>query len=86
VGLQSWAKARQKGENPRINTTSKAFQDTLYAWEGRDWIKRTPTHVEVIDRAALQAHLAELGVDEPPKRTIAEIEREIAERRQASNA
>jgi hypothetical protein len=87
VGLKQQSKEVLRGGNGGHNDVSEKLGEKLgeklRQWEERGWIIRTPSHVEAVEHAALQARLAELQ-ELQPKRTIADIEREIVERRQAN--
>jgi hypothetical protein len=81
IGATQHAKRRARGWGSGLNRTSDSFQRTLYYWSRDGWIERTDTHVEVLDRAALEARQAELQQLHPPRKSIAELEREIAARK-----
>jgi hypothetical protein len=77
VNPSQWATKIQQGRRDLTrNTTTVAFQNALQEWELKGWIRRTPTHVEAVDRPALKDLLAELEGQQPrPRRSIAENER-----------
>ena len=82
AGLTKSAKQHLRGENPRAgdNDVSRKLSKRLRQWEERGLITLTASHAEVADRAALEARLAQLEQLQP-KKTIAQLEREIAARK-----
>jgi hypothetical protein len=84
AGLTKTIKEMRRGDGRAgENDVSLALSKELHTWDQRGWIKRTDTHIEAVDRAALKARLAEVEERLPKRKTIADIERETAERKRA---